>query len=568
MDVFAVQKRNPARSANGEQAAGQSANDLLIATFTDMLKGMGSRVDGNTASLMARADRNAAARTEPSDSDNRSDRDPRRGSEIDVFANRDRLDDADRNPVDKATRSDEPRDTAGRDPAGQATREKPADDRATASSTDDNDRYDHGPGDAAGNAEGADTGTKSAGPDGDAVADAHATGQEPAGHTAETLATQMFTNVNNGTNAAAGNSTEQTGPVETASKTVAGNAQTQTGQANAQAANGQAAAQATRQASTGATNGQIQNQASGETAAEVSDAKAQQAASLSRTVGDGNRVSVQSTVTSDADVLVSRPTAALSASTVAATNSGKPVQPVSGYSTPTAQPGITQGAEAAVMNAQTDQSSAQAARAQASAASTAAARGVTQMASAGNGASGQAHTGTGESFAGTPGQTAGQTSSAQQSAQAQAAKGPRFSIPGKSFVDQISVQISKAINGGVDRINIQLRPESLGRVNVRMEVAQDGRISAVVTADNKDTLDMLQRDARELERALQDAGLQADSGSLSFNLKGQDGDGQSETAMAGTAGAETDADDGASTGPQLAEPEGGIFADGRVDIRA
>jgi hypothetical protein len=42
----------------------------------------------------------------------------------------------------------------------------------------------------------------------------------------------------------------------------------------------------------------------------------------------------------------------------------------------------------------------------------------------------------------------------------------------------------------------------------------------VITADNKETLDMLQRDRASLEQALADAGLKADAGSLSFNLRG------------------------------------------------
>lgn len=93
--------------------------------------------------------------------------------------------------------------------------------------------------------------------------------------------------------------------------------------------------------------------------------------------------------------------------------------------------------------------------------------------------------------------------------------------------DQVAVRISKAVADGLDRINIQLRPAALGRVSVSMELGHDGRVQAVVTADNTGTLDMLKQDARSLERALAEAGLKTDSGSLSFNLRGQDkgGDG-------------------------------------------
>lgn len=99
--------------------------------------------------------------------------------------------------------------------------------------------------------------------------------------------------------------------------------------------------------------------------------------------------------------------------------------------------------------------------------------------------------------------------------------------------DQVAVRISKAVADGLDRINIQLRPAALGRVSVSMELGHDGRIQAVVTADNTGTLDMLKQDARALEKALAEAGLKTDSGSLSFNLRGQEKGGDGAGGNAG-----------------------------------
>ena len=45
-------------------------------------------------------------------------------------------------------------------------------------------------------------------------------------------------------------------------------------------------------------------------------------------------------------------------------------------------------------------------------------------------------------------------------------------------------------------------------------------------ADKPETLDLLQKDSRFLERALQDAGLKTDNNSLSFNMQGKEGNGQ------------------------------------------
>ena len=102
-----------------------------------------------------------------------------------------------------------------------------------------------------------------------------------------------------------------------------------------------------------------------------------------------------------------------------------------------------------------------------------------------------------------------------------AAAGARPAVAAPPLPEQLTVHIQKAVREGTDRINIQLRPAELGRIEVRLEFAQDGRLNAAVLADRAETLELLQRDSRVLERALQDAGLKADSGSLTFNLRGE-----------------------------------------------
>jgi flagellar hook-length control protein FliK len=87
----------------------------------------------------------------------------------------------------------------------------------------------------------------------------------------------------------------------------------------------------------------------------------------------------------------------------------------------------------------------------------------------------------------------------------------------------VALQFSRALASGSDHITIRLEPASLGRVDVKVELTKDGHLTALFTADRPETLDMLQRDARILERALNDAGLRADSSGLSFNLRGDGG---------------------------------------------
>jgi flagellar hook-length control protein FliK len=90
-----------------------------------------------------------------------------------------------------------------------------------------------------------------------------------------------------------------------------------------------------------------------------------------------------------------------------------------------------------------------------------------------------------------------------------------------AVIQQVTVHVSKAAVDGIDHINVQLNPPELGHVEVRMEIGPSGHFSAVFSADRPQTADMLQRNAHELTRSLQDAGVRTDAGSLSFNLRGQ-----------------------------------------------
>jgi hypothetical protein len=86
-------------------------------------------------------------------------------------------------------------------------------------------------------------------------------------------------------------------------------------------------------------------------------------------------------------------------------------------------------------------------------------------------------------------------------------------------VFQVGLQIAKAVPGRIDRLFVQLEPAALGRVEVRLKFHRNDQVSAVIAAERPDTLDALQRDARLLERSLQQAGLRLDSDGLSFSLK-------------------------------------------------
>ncbi|MCA9221533.1 MAG: flagellar hook-length control protein FliK [Rhodobacteraceae bacterium] len=121
----------------------------------------------------------------------------------------------------------------------------------------------------------------------------------------------------------------------------------------------------------------------------------------------------------------------------------------------------------------------------------------------------------GNTFAGLMSQNASSASNTQAPAQA----APQTQ---QQVIEQIKVHITRAAKAGLDRVTIHLKPAELGRIEIKLEMFQDGRVKATIAADNPSTLDMLQKDARGLERTLQDAGLRASADDLEFNLRGDD----------------------------------------------
>ncbi|MFX4221445.1 MAG: flagellar hook-length control protein FliK [Thalassobaculum sp.] len=140
--------------------------------------------------------------------------------------------------------------------------------------------------------------------------------------------------------------------------------------------------------------------------------------------------------------------------------------------------------------------------------------------------------------------------------------------------DQVAVKLSATAKDGGGKITVRLNPEELGKVDIKMEISKDGHVRAVVSVERQETLDLLQRDAKALERALQDAGLQTDGNSLEFDLRGDNGrfadDTGDEAAPGKGAGPTPETDDGdAVADDQEGDPgSGGVKADGSLDMVA
>jgi len=84
---------------------------------------------------------------------------------------------------------------------------------------------------------------------------------------------------------------------------------------------------------------------------------------------------------------------------------------------------------------------------------------------------------------------------------------------------QVAREIVRRFEGGSTRFELRLDPPELGRVDVRLDVSRDHRVSAVIAADSPQALTELARHARELEQMLQGAGLELSDNGLSFDLR-------------------------------------------------
>jgi flagellar hook-length control protein FliK len=84
----------------------------------------------------------------------------------------------------------------------------------------------------------------------------------------------------------------------------------------------------------------------------------------------------------------------------------------------------------------------------------------------------------------------------------------------------IAVEIAAQVQAGRSRFDIRLDPPELGRIDVRLDVDRDGKVTSHLIVDRPETLDLLRRDASEIERSLQQAGLKpADDNALQFSLR-------------------------------------------------
>jgi flagellar hook-length control protein FliK len=87
----------------------------------------------------------------------------------------------------------------------------------------------------------------------------------------------------------------------------------------------------------------------------------------------------------------------------------------------------------------------------------------------------------------------------------------------------VASAITRTVTGDRQSFTLQLNPEHLGTVEVKLELDAKGHATASFVADRPDTLALLRQDSHHLLQSLHDAGVNADAGSLNFTLRDSGG---------------------------------------------
>ena len=104
-------------------------------------------------------------------------------------------------------------------------------------------------------------------------------------------------------------------------------------------------------------------------------------------------------------------------------------------------------------------------------------------------------------------------------AQGQPAHG-QASSPATSLY-AVPIEIGLKALSGVNSFQIRLDPAELGRVDVKLDISDTGEVKARLVVDLVETLNLLQRDARTLERAFEQAGLKPSDAGVDISLRDQ-----------------------------------------------
>lgn len=89
---------------------------------------------------------------------------------------------------------------------------------------------------------------------------------------------------------------------------------------------------------------------------------------------------------------------------------------------------------------------------------------------------------------------------------------------GGQIAKQLNVNITRAVKAGDSQFSMRMDPPELGRITVKLTFGQNGLVKSQVIAERPETLDLLQREVRGLERAVEAGGHRSEPGGISFSL--------------------------------------------------
>jgi flagellar hook-length control protein FliK len=107
------------------------------------------------------------------------------------------------------------------------------------------------------------------------------------------------------------------------------------------------------------------------------------------------------------------------------------------------------------------------------------------------------------------------TAPTANAATAATAYAPAVAVPG------LAVEIVARAREGNNRFEIRLDPPELGRIDVHLKMDRDSNVTSRLYVERSETLDLLRRDAPQLERALNQAGLKTSGDGMEFSLRDQ-----------------------------------------------
>ncbi|MBW8310007.1 MAG: flagellar hook-length control protein FliK [Candidatus Paracaedibacteraceae bacterium] len=88
-------------------------------------------------------------------------------------------------------------------------------------------------------------------------------------------------------------------------------------------------------------------------------------------------------------------------------------------------------------------------------------------------------------------------------------------------LNQIKEQLRQGLRKGETHLNIQLKPNDLGKVEIKLDISREGMVSALFKAENRETLEVLNRHSQDFQNLFKEAGLQADSQGMNFSMSQQ-----------------------------------------------